>query len=164
MVTILIMKKDSYLIADYMQSNVTRVSPETTVKEVTEIMLKRKTNGVVVIDSMDTVVGILSSWDIIKHIVPDYLEQDKHLAPFEAAHVFADRIKEVANDPVSKFMTKDVHTAKKDDSLMKAITLLSEFHIRQLPIVDNDNKLIGYINRTDVKRAAGDVLRLNYSD
>ena len=53
-----------------------------------------------------------------------------------------------------------VHTIKPDHTLIEAATLLSEFHIRQLPVVDQDGILIGYINRTDIKRAMGEVLGL----
>ncbi|PIR75081.1 MAG: hypothetical protein COX82_00375 [Candidatus Magasanikbacteria bacterium CG_4_10_14_0_2_um_filter_41_10] len=55
-------------------------------------------------------------------------------------------------------MTKDVQTIKQHGSLMKAVTMLSKFHIRQLPVVDDTGKLVGYLNRTDIKRAVGKVL------
>ena len=41
---------------------------------------------------------------------------------------------------------------------MEAAALLSTFHIRQLPVVDNDGNLVGYINRTDIKLAVGRAL------
>lgn len=145
-------------IAGYMQTRVVTVRPDDTIKDAILLMLKKKTNGTVVVDANNRVVGILSSWDIIKHIVPDYLEGDSNLALFEDAGVFSRRIKEVQNDTVSLVMTSQVRTAKKTDSLIEALTLLAKFHIRQLPIVDEDNRLVGYINRTDIKRAVGDVL------
>jgi len=142
-----------------MQRKVTAVHPDDTVEEVVKLMLEKKTNGTVVVDDENNVVGILSSWDIVQHIVPDYLETDSNLAAFEAADVFCKRTKEVAQDPVSLMMTTKVRTAKEDDTLIHALTLLAKFHIRQLPVVDEHNHLIGYINRTDIKRAVGDVLR-----
>lgn len=157
------MKYTKCHVRDYMRTPVVTVHADTTVREVTGIMLRQKTNGVVVIDDHETVVGILSSWDIINHIVPDYLEADTHLASFEAADMFAKRTHEVADDPISGFMTTNVHTVKKDDTLISAVALLSEFRIRQLPVTDDKGKLIGYINRTDIKHAVGDVLEISYS-
>ncbi len=124
-------------------------------------MLDQKTNGLVVVDEDRHVLGILSSWDIIAYLVPDYLENDKHLATFEAGDVFEERVKEIQNDPVSKFMSSQVHTTRPDHSLIEAATLLSEFHIRQLPVVDENGVLVGYLNRTDIKKAIGDVLELS---
>jgi len=137
-----------------MQKKVVTVHPDNTVEEVIHVMIGKKTNGVVVLDEQNKVVGILSSWDMIKHIVPDYLEEDGHLASFEASDVFAKRVHAVRDDKISNFMTKKVKTVKEDCSLMVAITLLSEFHIRQLPVVDDE-----YVNRTDIKKAVEDVLK-----
>ncbi|PIR04390.1 MAG: hypothetical protein COV59_00905 [Candidatus Magasanikbacteria bacterium CG11_big_fil_rev_8_21_14_0_20_39_34] len=143
-----------YIVKDYMQKKVVTVHPDNTVEEVIHVMIGKKTNGVVVLDEQNKVVGILSSWDMIKHIVPDYLEEDGHLASFEASDVFAKRVHAVRDDKISNFMTKKVKTVKEDCSLMVAITLLSEFHIRQLPVVDDE-----YVNRTDIKKAVEDVLK-----
>lgn len=152
------MKK--YLVQDYMKKKVVSLTADQTVKEALKAMIEHKTNGLVVIDKNSKVVGILSSWDIIAYLVPDYLEEDGHLASFESGDVFEERIKEVQDDPVSKFMSAHVHTINPDDSLMQAATLLSEFHIRQLPVVDEDDLLIGYLNRTDIKRALGEILNI----
>jgi len=153
-------KKD-YAVSEYMQRNVVTVSKTATFRDAVEIMIKNHTNGAVVIDESNKVIGILSSSDFIQHIVPDYLEEDKHLASFEAGDVFIKRIKKVNNDSVTKFMTKSVHTIKPHHTLIEASTLLSEFHIRQLPVVDEAGVLIGYINRTDIKKAIGQVLGIN---
>lgn len=146
------------LVSEYMQTKIATAHPQDTVADVVKQMIDRKTNGLVVIDDEGCLVGILSSWDIIKHIVPDYLENEEHLAGFEAAEVFRNRIESIQNDPIEKFMTRNVKFGKKETTLIEAAALLTKFHIRQLPIVDDSNHLIGYINRTDIKLAAGEIL------
>lgn len=150
-----------YVVSEYMRSPVITIRPEATFREAIELMLQEKTNGLVVTDEQDTLVGILSSWDIIEYIVPDYLESDKHLAPFEDGSVFAKRIHELADEPVATFMTDAVHAVKPDSTIMEAAATLSEHHIRQLPVVDEQNKVIGYLNRTDIKKIIGEVLGMN---
>lgn len=148
-------------VGDIMRAVPTTIRPETTMREAVRIMVGEKANGLIVTDEQGKVVGILSSWDIIQFIVPDYLEDDKHLAAFEAESTFDNRIKQVAESPVSEFMTKEVRTVSPDDALMQAATVLSEFHIRQLPVVDSDEKLVGYLNRTDMKLAIARVLGIS---
>jgi len=148
-------------VARFMNARVVTVGQAATLRDAVAMMIQYNTNGLVVVDDDRKVTGILSSWDIIQHIVPNYLEEDKHLASFEAGDVFAQRTREVANDPITKFMTAKVKTVNQKDTLMEAAALLSEFRIRQLPVVDDDGHLVGYINRTDIKRAVGDVLGLN---
>lgn len=134
------------------------IRPETTMKEAVAMMVEKKVNGLVVTDESNHVVGILSSWDIIQLVVPDYLEEDKHLAAFEAEATFEKRIAEVSATPVSEFMTKEVRTVNADDSLIQAATVLSEFRIRQLPVVDQEGLLVGYVNRTDLKLVIARIL------
>ena len=152
------MQYRKYIISEFMNDNVITVNESSTLREAIEIMIKNKTNGLVVVDEARKVIGILSSWDIIQHIVPDYLEEDTHLASFESGDVLIQRTKETANDSIAKFMTAKVHTVKPQETLMEAAAILSEFRIRQLPVVDDNGVLIGYINRTDIKEAIGDIL------
>ncbi|OGY82371.1 MAG: hypothetical protein A3F54_02310 [Candidatus Kerfeldbacteria bacterium RIFCSPHIGHO2_12_FULL_48_17] len=144
-----------------MTKKVVTVTKDATFADAAKAMIDNKTNGAVVVDDNKKVVGILSSWDLIQYVVPDYLEADKHLAAFESADVFAKRVHAVKDAPISKFMSKHVHSTKPEDSIMEAATLLSEFRIRQLPVVDDAGVLVGYINRTDIKRAIGEVLGLS---
>ena len=150
--------REHYFVKDWMSQRGLSISKDVSLKEAVQIMIREKTNGLVVTED-DKVVGIVSSWDLIRHVVPDYLEDEGgSLGSFEAEPEFAKRAQQVAEDKVEKLMTKNVHTVKPDDTLMEAATMLSEHGIRQLPVVDDNFKLIGYINRTDLKAAIGDVL------
>lgn len=143
-----------------MRTSVVTVPESATLKEALAVMIRERTNGVVVLNARGKVAGILSSWDFIQHVVPDYLEEDKHLASFEASDMFVRRAAQIANDPISKFMTQAVHTVKPSHTLIQAAALLSTFHIRQLPVVDEAGVLVGYLNRTDVKIAMGKALEV----
>lgn len=156
------MKKD-YIVKDYMRCDVITVSPDTTLGEALHIMLENKTNALVVVSSDNSIEGMVTSWSIIEHLVPDYLEVDKHLASFESGQMFEERVRWMKDHPVSEIMTTRVHTIGPEDSLMETATQISEHHIRQLPVVNKDGKLCGYINHTDVKRAMGEVLGVKKS-
>src|SRR3989339_1396810 len=148
----------TFTIDEWMREDVVTLPATATVTEAITMMLEHKTNGLVVTGAAGQVAGILSSWDIIKYIVPDYLEDDGHLAAFESPDTFCNRVEAIKDDAIEQFMTKSVQTIEQHGSLMKAMTMLSEFHIRQLPVVDAAGKLVGYLNRTDIKRAVGKVL------
>lgn len=145
-------------VSDVMRGVPAVITPEETLRDAVRIMKEKKTNGLIVLDGNRRVVGILSSWDVIQVIVPDYLEEDRHLAAFESGDTFAMRIAELADIPVSTFMTTPVQTVNPDDSLMQAATILSESHIRQLPVVQKDGELVGYLNRTDMKLKIAELL------
>lgn len=149
------------LVRDYMQTTVVTVPLQATLKEAVAAMVEAKTNGLIVVNGDRKVIGILSSWDIIKYIVPDYLEDEQNLAAFEAGDFFEQRTKEVGNDSIKKFMTSRVHTIEATATLMEAAAILSEHRIRQLPVIDDAGTLVGYINRTDVKKAIHQILSVS---
>lgn len=151
-------------VADYMRTPAVTAKITTTFKEAVEIMIKENINSLVIVDADGKVIGILSSWDLVEYVVPDYLEEDKHLAAFESADIFKARTKQVANDPIGKFITKRVHTISKDSSMMETATTLSEYHVRQMPVVDERNYPLGYINCSDIKKAIADVLFISKSE
>ncbi len=154
------MSNKNYFVRDYMHKTISLNGKGATFHDALTAMVKHKRNGIFIVDDQDQVVGIVSAWDIIQHVVPDYLEDDLHLAPFESGTVLLDRAKVVANDSIDLFMTKKVHTVHEDSTVMEAATTLSEFRIRQLPVVDNDGRLKGCINRTDVKLVIAEILEI----
>lgn len=143
-----------FIVADYMQQPAITIATTATLREVVALMITKKTNGVMVLDGMDRVVGIVSNWDVIQHVSPTYDEEKGG----QSDEVFIEHIKAVADDLVTKIMTSRVQTIKPTDSILEANLLLSEFRIRQLPVVDKNENLVGYINRTDIKNIVGEIL------
>jgi len=153
-----------FIVKDYMRKEVNTINKDANFLDAMETMFKERRNGLVVIDKDNKVCGMLSSLHLIKWIVPDYLEDDKHLAAFEANDVLAKRVHEVKKDKITKFMNPEFHPVKAEDTLMEAATLMSEWNTRHLPVVDDSGSLIGYITRTDIKRAIAEILELSRPD
>lgn len=154
------MTQHRYTIDQFMRREVTTVDENATFTEALEIMARNKRNGLVVLNKDHKVVGMLSSLGLIRQVVPDYLEEDKHLAAFESEDVFEKRVREVAKDPIKDFMNKEFYPVKVHHSLMEAATLMSEHNTRHLPVVDDNDKLIGYLTRTDIKKAMAEILQI----
>lgn len=51
---------------------------------------------------------------------------------------------------VESVMTHQVITCHTDDDLQKALDSMSENQVRRIPVVDNENKLLGIIAQADV--------------
>ena len=62
------------------------------------------------------------------------------------------------NDKTAKdIMTTDVIVAKKDDSIANVATLLIREKIGGLPVVDENNKVVGIISETDIMQKETDI-------
>ena len=51
---------------------------------------------------------------------------------------------------VEAVMTRQVVTCRAGDDLQKALDAMAEHQLRRIPIVDNDNKIVGIIAQADV--------------
>ena len=64
---------------------------------------------------------------------------------------------------VAEIMTREPYTLGPDDPLVQARQLMSEHHIRHIPVVSGDNSLVGLVSQRDVL-AAGASNILNRED
>lgn len=149
-------------VRDYMTTPVVTITKNKSIAEAVEIMNKNNTDGLVIVEEKNNqqkVVGVVSIFDILSYLVPDYLEEDKHLASFEPSEVFTIRAKAIMNDAVSKCMTSNqLKTISKDHSLIEAATLMTEHKIHRLPVVDENNSLVGYLSKSDIQWALGKII------
>ena len=54
---------------------------------------------------------------------------------------------------VDELMTRDPYTLRPDDTLEKARGLLTDKHIRHVPVTDADGKLVGLVTQRDLLQA-----------
>ena len=57
---------------------------------------------------------------------------------------------------LKEFMSSDVITCHPDDDIDDAINKMKDYKIRRLPVVDDDNKVIGMISLGDIAVASGE--------
>lgn len=55
---------------------------------------------------------------------------------------------------VKEWMTKNVLTITADTSMMKASRLMKEKNVRRLPVIDEDNRVVGIVSDRDIKDAS----------
>ncbi|MDQ3562691.1 MAG: CBS domain-containing protein [Pseudomonadota bacterium] len=81
-------------------------------------------------------------------------EQTKKLVGIVTDRDLALKVVADGRDPkstkVEEVMTRKVVTCRPDDDLQKALDAMSEHQLRRIPVVDDDNKLVGIIAQADV--------------
>ena len=128
------MSKVAQVIQDKIEKTVFTIRPEATVLEAISLMADKGIGAVVVTDQ-DKVVGILSERDYTRKIV--LMERSS---------------KETA---VSEIMTTNVITVTKSTTVEDCLDLMTDCHLRHLPVVEHD-KLIGLISIGDLVKAVMD--------
>jgi len=97
-----------------------------TVGDLKRVVDETNTGGILILDSGDRLVGIVTTRDLL-------FEMDDA-------------------KPVTKLMTKPVRSAPRDTTLKDAERLLHEYRVEKLPLVDQDGKVAGLVTLKDIMK------------
>ncbi len=111
-------------------NNVWTISPNATVLEALRLMSDKNVGALAVVEN-DHLVGIISERDYARKVVL--------------------KGKASKDVPVSEIMTAQVFTVHPDQTVDECMDLMTEKHIRHLPVVE-DEHLVGMISIGDVMR------------
>ncbi len=112
-------------------------SPEDPLKRVVDLMAANDI-GSVVVTKGGKVVGIFTERDLVK-------------AMSSGASL---------DEPVSKYMTKDIIFANPNESVENALAKMLRYGIRHLPVVDEGKRLLGVVSIKDLVEALFESLAL----
>ena len=118
--------------SDVMTRDPVCARPQDTVATVAQLMKEKDIGPVPIVDGHNskTLVGIVTDRDLAIHVVA------------------------AGRDPkttrVSEVMTTDVVTCRDSDDIETALDAMSTNQLRRIPVVDDDNMLMGIIAQADI--------------
>jgi CBS domain-containing protein len=132
-------------VRDVMSSPAVTVREDTPVKEVAELLVRRRISGVPVVSESGELVGILTEADLLYKELPE--ERGGWLSRPDPQGV---RKREglVARD----LMTWPVFTVEEDTPLREAARLMARHRVNRLPVV-REGRVVGIVSRADVLKA-----------
>ncbi|MEN4018728.1 MAG: CBS domain-containing protein [Methanobacterium sp.] len=148
-------------VEDAMEKNVIKFKDVDTIAYVAEVLREKKISGAPIVDADSKVIGIISEDDIMKLIEIHSPNLNLLLpAPFDLIELpvrmeysyeqIANDVRKAASVLVGEIMTKNVITVEKEVSINDAATLMDSHKINRLPVVDENNKLVGIVTRGDI--------------
>jgi len=105
------------------------VTPETRVSEAAELMASEDVGSLPLVDG-DKLTGVVTDRDIVVRAVATK--------------------KDPEGMPVREIATHDPVTVRADDDFADALKLMAMHQVRRLPVVDEDNRLVGVLAQADV--------------
>lgn len=126
-----------------------------TFREVLNELICKKTNSLAVIDENGKFVGMVNARTLIHHAIPAYLGEDATAAHFANEELFRDEVNKIADEKVEKFMEDESATINKEESLLKAAMIASLGKQIRIPVLDEEDKPIGLLTRTELKQVIG---------
>lgn len=140
-------------VKDYMLRDICTISPDKTIAEAVKFLVKNKTNSAIVVDKEQKPIGIISSYLLVKAVVPAYLHDDPIYSQYGVEGLFDRYAEKAKNKKVEEIMYKDIHILNEDDAMIEAASYSIKAIQRTLPVVNKEGKLVGAITRTCIKNA-----------
>jgi CBS domain-containing protein len=122
---------DETYVSEVMTKDVTACSPDTAIKDVINILSRNRRSSLVIIEN-DEPVGIITERDLVA-IMEDMLND-----------VVCDHLS------INHFMTSPTITIRSWITLREAVKISINKNIRHLPVVNENNKLIGLLTQPNM--------------
>ncbi len=120
---------DDIFAGQLMSSDLHTVSPATLVEEAAQTMLENDIGSVLIVDDDGRLEGILTTTDFVTIVAKSHPK---------------------AETAVSRYMTTDLVTASAQDPIHEVADRMITYGIHHLPVVDDEENLIGMITTTDL--------------
>jgi len=124
-----------------MHRNVVTVWPETSFQEIARILVGRRISAVPVVDADRHVLGVVSADDLLttRPLPFHYSQRASRVAPGRAAGRTAARL-----------MSAPALLIGPDTTVARAADLMQARHVKRLPVVDEQRRLLGIVARSDL--------------
>ncbi len=126
---------ESIKVGDHMNHRPVAFSGTETIVEAVEKLLQSNSSGGPVVTETREVIGFISEQDCLKAMLSSTYHSGE------------------ASVSVAEVMKADVLTVKPYDSVLRLAEEMSSAKPRVYPVVDDDNHLVGTINRTNIIKA-----------
>lgn len=120
-------------VRDVMTDRPRCVSPETPVREAARLMEMEDVGSLPVLEG-ERLAGVVTDRDIVIRAVA--------------------KGKDPIGMPVRDVASREVVTVNADEDLSEALKLMATHQVRRLPVVDDDERLVGVLAQADVAREA----------
>ena len=143
-------------VKDIMEPIKNWLTPEMTLREAIQVMQRTKrghglsVNGIVVLDTAMNLVGIVSTKDILRIIIPSHIyfaERHSHI-DWDSLRREKSMIADATT--VGKIMSEDVRVIAAEETLLHCADMLLTEQIRRLPVIRSDGKVVGVVYLRDV--------------
>ena len=141
---------------DIMTKDVVTVTPDTSIEELSTLLVSNEISGAPVVNAEGAIVGMVTENDLISrnkrlHIptVVSFLDAVIYL---ESSKKFSDDVKRLTATKVGDICAKKVVSITEDTTLTDIATIMSEKKVHLLPVVSS-GKVVGIVGKRDVVKA-----------
>ena len=126
-------------ICDTMSRTVRALHPDSKIEEVIDLFRQNRISGAPVVDDAGNLVGLVSMEDVIRAMLQDGRDT-----------------------PLHNFMSTQVLTVRSTDLVIEALKTFVRSGVGRLPVVDENDRLVGMLTKGDITRGLLEALQRDY--
>ncbi|MEV0173596.1 CBS domain-containing protein [Streptomyces sp. NPDC050803] len=139
-------------VGSVMTTEVVRAEYGTPFKEVARLLGDHRISGLPVVDEDEQVIGVISETDLLvrQAETPDPFEPRKRSWFAGLTREGRTRAAKAKARTAGQLMTEPPVTVHADDTIVEAARTMAQHHIERLPVLDEENRLVGIVTRRDL--------------
>ncbi len=141
------------LVSDIMRTQVAKLNRTDSVAQVAKALSRSGLPGLPVVDG-DTIIGIVTESDLIERQAdieaPTPLPFLDAIFMIDAGRKYEEELRHVLARTAEEMMTHPVFNIRASATIDQLATLMVTDHVNPVPVVDDQNKLVGIVSRSDL--------------
>lgn len=138
------------IVADIMSKTMVTVSSDTPFKEIWAKIFSKKIHSLPVVDKNKKLIGLITREDLLKPLYPKYQDVMENLETMSDFEEMEERIEEMVTLRARDVMSKKVIFTRESTLIMRALSRMIVRDLAQLPVVREDDVVIGIVTKGDV--------------
>lgn len=134
---------------DIMTRRVRTATPDMTVSEIAQLLVKHNISGLPVVDDRRRVIGIVSEGDLLRRHETGTVRRSRWLDFFLDSTARAREFAKTRGRRVADIMTRSVVSVAPDTDVADIADLLERRRVKRVPVLQR-GKLVGLVSRQDV--------------
>ncbi|WP_327186439.1 MULTISPECIES: CBS domain-containing protein [unclassified Streptomyces] len=140
------------IVGEVMTSEVVEARRETPFKDVARLLDRHRISGVPVVDDDDKVLGVISEADLIRHQAARPPHGRVRRGRKSARGATPDATAAARATTAGELMSTPAITVHPEQRVADAARIMERRHVDRLPVVDEEDRLIGIATRRDLLR------------
>lgn len=147
-------------VADAMTAEVAVVQPETPLKEAIKLLVEKRISGLPVVNDAGKLMGVLSESDLMWQETgvdtPPYIMFLDSVIYLQNPAQYEKELHKALGQTVGEVMSDRPISITRDRPLKEAAQVMHKREVRRLPVVDEQEAVVGIITRGDIVKTMAD--------
>lgn len=137
-------------VRDFLRRDLSSLERDTPIRQAISLLENSGLSSLPVVDEEGKVVGVISERDIIRALLPSYVDMLHSTSFLPSLDQLKKRLEDIGNQPVERYMTREVVTVQPEDTDLYVADIMLRKGLKQLPVVDREGRLVGVVRRIDL--------------